>query len=56
MHTAVLYWERVGEAGTAPAESTVVVPLVTALIVQTPTPTVQNCNGGFRRETLRWHW
>jgi hypothetical protein len=33
-----LYCARVGAAGTAPAERIVVVPDVTALIVQIPTP------------------
>jgi hypothetical protein len=38
MHDAALYCARVGAAGTAPAERIVVVPEVTALIVQIPTP------------------
>ena len=38
MQTALLYCARVGAAATAPAERIVVVPEVTALIVQTPTP------------------
>jgi NaMN:DMB phosphoribosyltransferase len=36
--TADLYCARVGAAATAPADKTVVVPDVTALIVQVPTP------------------
>jgi hypothetical protein len=39
MQTAVLYCPRVGEAAVAPAERTVVVPEVTAEIVQVPAPT-----------------
>jgi hypothetical protein len=35
---AALYCAKVGEAGTAPALTTVVVPEVTALIVQVPAP------------------
>jgi hypothetical protein len=38
MQTAVLYCAKVGEAATAPAERTVVVPEVTAEIVQVPAP------------------
>jgi hypothetical protein len=38
MHDAALYCARVGAAGTAPAERIVVVPEVTALIVQIPAP------------------
>jgi hypothetical protein len=38
MQTAVLYCAKVGEAAVAPAERTVVVPEVTALIVQVPAP------------------
>jgi hypothetical protein len=38
MQTALLYCARVGAAATAPAERIVVVPEVTALIVQTPAP------------------
>jgi hypothetical protein len=38
MQTADLYCARVGLAATAPPDRTVVVPDVTALIVQTPTP------------------
>jgi hypothetical protein len=37
-HEAALYCARVGAAATAPAERIVVVPEVTALIVQTPAP------------------
>ena len=33
-----LYWARVGAAAVAPADKTVVVPLVTAEIVQVPAP------------------
>ena len=36
IHTALLYWDKVGDAGTAPPLNTVVVPEVTALIVQVP--------------------
>jgi hypothetical protein len=39
MQAADLYCARVGEAATAPALSTVVVPGVTAEIVVVPTPT-----------------
>jgi hypothetical protein len=38
MQAALLYCARVGDAATAPADRTVVVPGVTALIVQSPTP------------------
>jgi len=38
MQTALLYCEIVGAAATAPAERIVVVPEVTALIVQVPEP------------------
>jgi hypothetical protein len=38
IQAADLYCPRVGDAATAPALNTVVVPDVTALIVQTPTP------------------
>ena len=38
MQLAALYCETVGEAATAPALRTVVVPDVTALIVQVPAP------------------
>jgi hypothetical protein len=38
MQTAVLYCANVGEAATAPAERTVVVPEVVAEIVQEPAP------------------
>ncbi len=38
MQTAVLYCAKVGEAATAPAERTVVVPEVTAEIVTSPAP------------------
>jgi hypothetical protein len=38
MQTADLYCPRVGAAATAPADRTVVVPDVTALIVQVPAP------------------
>ena len=38
MQAADLYCARVGEAATAPADRTVVVPEVTALIVQSPAP------------------
>ena len=38
MQAADLYWLSVGLAATAPALSTVVVPGVTAEIVQVPTP------------------
>jgi len=38
MQTAVLYCASVGEAATAPADRTVVVPGVTAEIVQVPAP------------------
>jgi hypothetical protein len=38
MQAALLYLARVGDAAVAPALSTVVVPGVTALIVQVPTP------------------
>jgi hypothetical protein len=38
MHVAALYCVKVGEAETAPALTTVVVPEVTALIVQVPAP------------------
>lgn len=38
MQAADLYCAKVGEAAVAPAESTVVVPGVTADIVQVPTP------------------
>ena len=38
IQTAVLYWAKVGDADTAPALTTVVVPEVTALIVQVPAP------------------
>jgi hypothetical protein len=38
MQAADLYWVKVGEALTAPALATVVVPGVTAEIVQVPTP------------------
>jgi hypothetical protein len=38
MQAADLYWARVGEAATAPADSIVVVPDVTAEIVQSPAP------------------
>jgi NaMN:DMB phosphoribosyltransferase len=38
MQTALLYCPRVGAAAVAPADKTVVVPDVTALIVQVPTP------------------
>jgi hypothetical protein len=38
MQTALLYCASVGAAAVAPAERIVVVPEVTALIVQTPTP------------------
>jgi hypothetical protein len=38
MQAADLYWASVGAAAVAPAESTVVVPLVTAEIVQVPAP------------------
>jgi hypothetical protein len=38
MQAADLYWAKVGLAGTAPALTTVVVPLVVALIVVTPAP------------------
>jgi hypothetical protein len=38
MQTAVLYCARVGDAAVAPADNTVVVPGVTALIVQLPAP------------------
>jgi hypothetical protein len=38
IQAADLYWLNVGDAATAPALSTVVVPGVTALIVVTPTP------------------
>jgi hypothetical protein len=38
MQTAVLYCANVGAAGVEPAERIVVVPEVTALIVQVPAP------------------
>jgi hypothetical protein len=38
MQAAVLFVPSVGDAGTAPADKTVVVPEVTAEIVQSPTP------------------
>jgi hypothetical protein len=38
MQTADLYCPRVGAAAVAPADKTVVVPDVTALIVQVPAP------------------
>jgi hypothetical protein len=38
MQAALLYCARVGEAATAPDERTVVVPEVTAEIVQSPAP------------------
>jgi len=38
MQAADLYCARVGDAAVAPALNTVVVPGVTALIVQTPAP------------------
>jgi hypothetical protein len=38
MQAADLYCARVGEAATDPADRTVVVPEVTALIVQVPAP------------------
>jgi hypothetical protein len=38
MQTAVLYCANVGEAAVVPADKTVVVPEVTALIVQVPAP------------------
>lgn len=38
MQAAVLYWASVGDAAVAPADRTVVVPEVTALIVQEPAP------------------
>ena len=38
MHTAVLYCPKVGEAATVTADKTVVVPAVTAEIVQVPAP------------------
>ena len=38
MHTAVLYCAKVGLAATVPADKTVVVPDVTALMVQVPAP------------------
>jgi len=38
MQAAVLYCPRVGDAATAPADRTVVVPGVTALIVHKPAP------------------
>jgi hypothetical protein len=41
MQAADLYCARVGAAATAPAERTVVVPVVTAEIVQTPTPSLR---------------
>jgi hypothetical protein len=41
MATAVLYWATVGEADTAPALVTVVVPGVTALIVNNPAPVLR---------------
>jgi hypothetical protein len=37
-HAALLFCSRVGAAGTAPADRTVVVPEVTAEIVQVPRP------------------
>jgi hypothetical protein len=38
MQTAVLYCASVGDAAVVPADKTVVVPEVTALIVQVPAP------------------
>jgi hypothetical protein len=44
IHTADLYCVRVGDAGTAPALNTVVVPGVSALIVYTPAPIFTTVN------------
>jgi hypothetical protein len=41
MQAALLLVASVGEAGTAPAERTVVVPEVTAEMVQSPTPSLR---------------
>jgi hypothetical protein len=41
MQAADLYCARVGEAATAPADRTVVVPEVTAEMVQRPTPSLR---------------
>jgi hypothetical protein len=41
MQAAVLFCPNVGAAGVAPADRTVVVPEVTAEMVQTPTPSLR---------------
>ena len=50
-----LYWDKVGEAATAPADKIVVVPGVTALIVTNPAPlfnTVMTVPTGIAAEAL----